>query len=105
MVLHIRTTPAIPSGHRYAYHTRDRSLAPRRSTEQIRRREEDRHCGHYEHGRENPEEQPIYYHGGELPVSHLVRGGGVVFDLPGDEAQFVEDAEQLVAYVVRVGGF
>ena len=76
----------------------------RRSAEQIRSGEENRDRSDDEHRREYPEEQAIYDHCREFPVSHLVGGRRVVFDLAGDEAQFVQYGQKFVARGVAAGG-
>ena len=67
---------------------------------EVGRREEDADGGDDEGDGEYPEEQSVDDHGGELPVARHVVRLVIVLDLARDEAQLVENGEQLVAYVV-----
>ena len=71
------------------------------SAGEVGRREEDADGCDDEGDGEYPEEEPVDDHGGELPVARDLVRLVVVLDLTRDEAQLVEDGEQLVAHVVQ----
>ena len=63
--------------------------------EQSGHREENGHRRDHEEYGEHEEEQPIYDHGCELPVSRGLVVGVVLLHAGGDELQFVQDGRHL----------